>query len=135
MERYIYAVRKGRNPGIYTNWEDYYEQISGLDSTEAKSFMYHSDLEEEDEELPYSRKWAMKKAEHYLQKKFIADSMNEELHRRLWLNDDLRMGTPWLDMLLFLVGRAAPRISGGKYRKVFCDLNLLSYSLFCNADG
>lgn len=115
MERYIYAVRKGRNPGIYTNWEDYYEQISGLDSTEAKSFMYHSDLEEEDEELPYSRKWAMKKAEHYLQKKFIADSMNEELHRRLWLNDDLRMGTPWLDMLLFLVGRAAPRISGGKY--------------------
>ena len=49
MERYIYAVRKGRNPGIYTNWEDYYEQISGLDSTETKSFMYHSDLEEEDE--------------------------------------------------------------------------------------
>ena len=38
----------------------------------------------------------------------------EELHQKLWL-EELRMGSPWLDMILFLAGKGKPWVTGGRY--------------------
>ncbi|MDD5791340.1 MAG: viroplasmin family protein, partial [Erysipelotrichaceae bacterium] len=112
MEKYIYAVRKGRRSGIYADWKDYYEQISELSDAESQKFMYQEELEEEDEEFPYSKAWAIRKAEQYIQQTKYVD-MSEILHQKLWINDELRMGSPWLDAILSIAGRGTPQISGG----------------------
>ena len=44
----IYAVRNGRNPGIYSSWSECEEQIKGFPGQEYKGF---SNLEEAQEYL------------------------------------------------------------------------------------
>lgn len=39
----------------------------------------------------------------------------EELHKKLWIEKELRMGSAWLDLLLMLAGTDNPRVSRGKF--------------------
>ena len=39
----------------------------------------------------------------------------EELHKKLWIEEELRMGSAWLDLLLALAGTDNPRVSKGKF--------------------
>lgn len=54
----------------------------------------------------------------------------EELHQKLWLGEELRMGSPWLDMILFLAGKGAPWISGGKYTGRYFPTSLYCLILY-----
>ena len=42
----VYAVRKGRKPGIYTTWADCQNQVKGFKGAEFKSFNKHSEAYE-----------------------------------------------------------------------------------------
>ena len=43
----IYAVRKGRIPGIYGKWKDCENQVSGYPKAEFKAFEYQDDSDYE----------------------------------------------------------------------------------------
>ena len=57
-------------------------------------------------------------------------TLSESLHRKLWINDDLRMGSPWLDAILLLTGRGTPQVSGGKYTGRYFVSSLYCLILF-----
>ena len=60
--------------------------------------------------------------------------LSEELHKKLWLEDELRMGSPWLDLLLSLAGTDHPRISGGRYTGRYFAASLYTMLLYLILD-
>ena len=66
MKKKIYAVRKGRNPGIYDVWAETERQIKGFRNAEYRSFTYMTEKENADETVEMSYAHARKQAEKYL---------------------------------------------------------------------
>lgn len=77
MKKKIYAVRKGRIPGIYEVWSDTEQQVKGFSGAEYRSFMYMTEKEDEDETVEMSRAFAMKRATEYLER-VVEESEQEE---------------------------------------------------------
>ena len=46
MSSKVYAVKKGRHPGIYNSWDDCKKQVNGYSGAEFKSFKSLEDAEE-----------------------------------------------------------------------------------------
>ena len=67
MKKKIYAVRKGRVPGIYDVWRETERQVKGFRGAEYRSFTYMTEKEDEDETVEMSRACAMKHAAEYLE--------------------------------------------------------------------
>lgn len=151
MERKIYALKNGKQPGIFFDWLSFFEKIDGMGEIKYKAFVYKTRYEKEDEDVPFSLKWAVRIAKMYLEeeetqeapgserkqtKEYLpwekeqeelgenieknrekADLQKEdevlvqELRRKLYIREDLHMGSPWLDMLLQLAGNPSPYIS------------------------
>lgn len=142
-DKKLYVLRSGDNPGISLDWLSFFEKIDGRDDVEYKIITYNSELTQEDESVPFSMKWAFMLAHAFLEGKDIdgelsggtgvkaqeenvtitqdeqaALRLSEELHEKLWLDKELRMGSPWLDLLLHLAGKDVPRASSnfnGRY--------------------
>ncbi|MCI8558910.1 MAG: AAA family ATPase [Lachnospiraceae bacterium] len=68
MKKKIYAVRKGRNPGIYDVWAETEQQVKGFSGAEYRSFTYMTEKENEDETVEMSYAHAKKQADEYLRK-------------------------------------------------------------------
>ncbi|MCI8515001.1 MAG: AAA family ATPase [Lachnospiraceae bacterium] len=66
MKKKIYAVRKGRAPGIYDVWAETERQVKGFRGAEYRSFTYMTEKEAEDETVEMSFSHARKRAEEYL---------------------------------------------------------------------
>lgn len=66
MKKKIYAVRKGRKTGIFTEWLEAYVQIRGFSNAEFRGFSYLDTLDEKDENLKGSLAYATAQAEAYL---------------------------------------------------------------------
>lgn len=67
MKKKIYAVRKGRKTGIFTEWLEAYAQIRGFSGAEFRGFSYSDILDEKDVNLKGSLAYAKAQAEAYLQ--------------------------------------------------------------------
>jgi len=131
MEKKLYVLKNGENPGIYIDWLSFFEEIDGMSDVEYKIFTYKTELDEENENVPFSMKWAFRMAKEYLAEKESRESeisddfqriaeeaeqeLDEELHKTLWLQEELRLGSAWFDMVLYLVGCDNPRVSGGRF--------------------
>ena len=76
MKKKIYAVRKGRVPGIYDVWSETEQQVKGFKGAEYRSFTYMTEKESEDETVEMSRSYAMKQAVEYLER--ILDESDRE---------------------------------------------------------
>ena len=46
MAKKYYAVKKGRNPGLYTQWSKAQKEISGFSNAQFKSFTTKSEAED-----------------------------------------------------------------------------------------
>ncbi len=66
MKKKIYAVRKGRIPGIYEVWAETEQQVKGFGGAEYRSFTYMTEKENEDETVEMSYAHAKKQANEYL---------------------------------------------------------------------
>lgn len=66
MRKKIYAVKKGKKPGIYMEWLDLYEQIQDYPNSQMRSFSYLEEFEYEDETNQESLAYALKLANEYL---------------------------------------------------------------------
>ncbi len=66
MKKNIYAVRKGRVPGIYEDWEEANQQVKGYSRAEFRAFTYRTEKEDEDETVEMSRSYVWKLANAYL---------------------------------------------------------------------
>ena len=66
MSKKIYVLRNGDNPGIYLNWLDFFQRIDGRKDVEYKIITYNSELEDADESVLFSMKWAFKVAREFL---------------------------------------------------------------------
>ena len=66
MKKKIYAVRRGRTPGIYYVWKETEQQVKGFSHAEYRSFTYMTEREHEDETVEMSLAYALKQAKAYL---------------------------------------------------------------------
>lgn len=62
----IYAVKVGRKTGIFKDWLKCFEQTNKYSGAQYHSFKYMEELEEEDENVENSLRYAMRQAEKYL---------------------------------------------------------------------
>lgn len=137
----LYVLKNGDNAGIYLEWLDFFERIDGRNDVKYKIITYREDLIDEGVNVPFSMKWAFQMAKEYLESKeesqegFVQiqeedkvpfddfdriieeaeKEYQEELHKKLWIEEDLRMGSAWLDLVLMLAGTDNPRVSKGKF--------------------
>ena len=74
MKKKIYAVRKGRKTGIFTDWLETYEQIRGYSNAEFRGFTYSDTL---DKKLKGSLAYATAEAEAYLKAKDCMESAED----------------------------------------------------------
>lgn len=175
MDKKLYVLKNGEEPGISLDWLSFFAKIDGRQDVEYKIFVYKTELEDEDESVPYSMKWAFKMAKDYLAadsedfevKDDVAEDMlewddfyddmddmeaeeageveprdaeqeeaevRETLHKFLYIEDELRMGSPWLDLILHLAGVDKPRISGNNYTGRFFVTSLYSLLMYLILD-
>lgn len=66
MKKMIYAVKSGRNRGIFNEWLKCFEQTNRYPNSKFRRFEYRSELENEAEDVPGSLRYAIKEAEEYL---------------------------------------------------------------------
>jgi len=66
MDKKLYALRNGENSGIYLDWLSFFEKIDGKNDVEYKIFLYKEELNEADESVIHSMKWALREAKEYL---------------------------------------------------------------------
>ena len=66
MKKKIYAVKKGRTIGIFTEWLEAYKQVRGYSGAQFKGFDYHDTLDPEDENRKGSLAYATALAKAYL---------------------------------------------------------------------
>ena len=78
MDKKIYVLRNGDNPGICLNWLDFFQRIDGRRDVEYKIITYNSELEDADESVPFSMKWAFKVAREFLATEEVPDSCEAE---------------------------------------------------------
>lgn len=114
MKKKVYALKNGTRPGVYRDWCHFFEQIADMEYVESRSFAYDTELERESEVTRYSLNWALKQAREYLNGGENFDDQ-EEMHQLLGIEPELREGSPWLDMLLSVVGKERPKVSGGRF--------------------
>ena len=74
MEKKLYVLRNGENPGICLDWLSFFERIDGMERVDCRFFVYQTELEEEDETVTHSLKWAFKNAKAYLEKVYAEDT-------------------------------------------------------------
>lgn len=67
MKKKIYAVRRGKKPGIYEVWAETQQQVMGFSGAQYRGFTYMTEKENEDETVEMSRAYAMKQARNYLE--------------------------------------------------------------------
>lgn len=78
MKKKIYAVRKGRKTGIFTDWLEAYAQIRGFSGAQFRGFDYHDTLDEKDENLKGSLAYATALAKSYLGENGFEDEYEDE---------------------------------------------------------
>ena len=117
MKKKIYAVRKGRIPGIYDTWDEAKSQVLGFSGEQFRGFTYMTEREQEDETVEYSlaqaRKLAMeylgdilnKSGEEYSREVELKELQEElecgrELFARAGLTTDDYGNSPWIGVLL-----------------------------------
>ena len=74
MEKKLYVLRNGENPGICLDWLSFFERIDGMERVDCDIFIYKTELEDEDETVRYSLKWAFACAKAYLEKVYEEDT-------------------------------------------------------------
>ena len=117
MKKKIYAVRKGRIPGIYDTWDEAKSQVLGFSGEQFRGFTYMTEREQEDETVEYSlaqaRKLAMeylgdipnKSGEEYSREVELKELQEElesgrEVFARAGLTTDDYGNSPWIGILL-----------------------------------
>lgn len=66
MVKKIYVIKNGEQPGICLDWLTFFERVDGRFEIKYKIFIYKTEVQDEDENVPFSMKWAMKCAREYL---------------------------------------------------------------------
>ena len=117
MKKKIYAVRKGRIPGIYDTWDEAKIQVLGFSGEQYRGFTYMTEREQEDETIEYSLAWARKLAVEYLgdipcksgeeysrevEQKELREELESgrEIFARAGLTTDDYGNSPWISLLL-----------------------------------
>lgn len=137
MIKKIYVLKRGEKSKIFYNWLDFFAEVQNLKEFESAKFCYDDELLAAGEEVRLSLKWALKCAEEFLQSDEDCQPLDEEqwaqeiledaieeivdpeeeklsdlLHEKLFIDEAIRFGSPWLDLLLDVVGGESPLISG-----------------------
>lgn len=87
MKKMIYAVKSGRKTGIFNEWLKCSEQTNKYSNAKFRRFEYQSELEEEGEDVPGSLRYAIKKAEEYLEGLVYLGESAEYLEDVSWEED------------------------------------------------
>lgn len=87
MKKLIYAVKNGRKTGVFKEWLKCSEQTNGYSNSIFRSFKYRSELEEESEDVPGSLRYAMKKAEEYLEDLVYLGESADYLEDEMWAEE------------------------------------------------
>lgn len=66
MDKKLYVLKNGDNPGICLDWLSFFERIDGMERVKCRFFVYKTEYEDEDESVMHSLKWAFEQAEAYL---------------------------------------------------------------------
>ena len=74
MEKKLYVLRNGENPGICLDWLSFFERIDGMERVDCEILVYKTELEDADETVRYSLKWAFACAKAYLEKVYEEDT-------------------------------------------------------------
>lgn len=152
MDKKIYVLKSGDNPGIYFDWLSFFENAFGQYVIKHKIIIYKTEYENADESVPYSKKWALARAKEFLEgtdavsaekvetevtpkrntEKTTGDEQEteEELRKLLGIREDLHMGSVWLDLLLQLVGSEKPKISEAYYTGRYSVTSLYGMLLY-----
>ena len=72
MKKKIYAVRRGRETGIYREWPETQRQVKGFKGAEYRGFAYMTEREDEDETVELSLACAQAAAREYLRGASVA---------------------------------------------------------------
>ncbi len=160
MKKKIYAVRKGRVPGIYDVWSETEQQVKGFKGAEYRSFTYMTEKESEDETVEMSRSYAMKQAVEYLErildesdreegvlekydekavlKKELEDYLNREILEKAGLEYDSHTNSLWIEALLKHISSAdkehQPNINGNYYTGRYSCTSLYTALLYLILD-
>ncbi len=82
MEKKLYVLRNGENPGIYLDWLSFFQRVDGMERIDCRFFVYKTELDEEDETVLHSLKWAFKQAKTYLEEIYDEDT-EKYINRRI----------------------------------------------------
>ena len=74
MEKKLYVLRNGENPGICLDWLSFFQRADGLARVDCCFFEYKTELEDADETVRYSLKWAFACAKAYLGEVYEEDT-------------------------------------------------------------
>lgn len=94
MKKKIYAVRKGRIPGIYDTWGETEQQVKGFSGAEYRSFSYTTQTDEEDEGASLSN--ARTQAQNYLAE-IQKEAENSENQRPTEQTEEIPQDSFWDD--------------------------------------
>lgn len=86
-KRMIYAVKAGRKTGIFKDWLKCFEQTNKFSGAKYHSFKYMEELEDEDENVENSLRYAMKQAENYLSGLIYYGVYTDYLDDESWQTD------------------------------------------------
>ncbi len=160
MKKKIYAVRKGRVPGIYDVWRETERQVKGFRGAEYRSFTYMTEKEDEDETVEMSRACAMKHAAEYLEgildesdqeegvlekydeeaelEKELDSYLNKEILGIAGLNYDSHTNSLWVEALLKHISSVDkeryPNINGNYYTGRYSCTSLYTALLYLVLD-
>lgn len=76
-DKKLYVLRNGDKPGISLNWLEFFRKIDGEDNVDYRIITYKAELEDADENVPFSMKWAFKMARAFLDGKDIDEALAE----------------------------------------------------------
>lgn len=127
MKKKIYAVRKGRRPGIYDTWKEAESQVRGFGGAQYRGFTYMTEREQEDETVEWSLARARKLAGEYLgnipgeenprdaEKKELREELESwrEFFARVGLETDVYGNSPWIGVLTGCVSDPRSFINSG----------------------
>ena len=87
LKKMIYAVKRGRKTGIFSEWLKCFEQTNRYSNARFRRFEYRSELEEEPEDVPGSLRHAIKDAEEFLGDLVYLGESADYLEDRSWVED------------------------------------------------
>ena len=67
MDKKIYVLKSGDNPGIYFDWLSFFENALGQYVIKHKIIIYKTEFEKADKSVPYSKEWALERAKEFLE--------------------------------------------------------------------